>query len=237
MQHALGQMQISGPDAAQFLQGQLTCNILQLCENQPQLFAYCNRQGRVIASGRVTLVDGCYWLSLPSSMLQICLQHFKHYALFAKIEFTLPQQVSPSLNEDWPECDIRAGIASIYPSTTEKFLPHDLNYQLTGALDFHKGCYLGQEIIARMQYKAKLKYHCYFFTAKVDIVPQPGTAICDENHRLLGHIADSHRIDVFDIIGLAVLPLDSPPVLQVNLQQQQVELSLTQMRKQYHITN
>ncbi len=51
------------------------------------------------------------------------------------------------------------GIAWIDGSTSEEFLPHDLNLPNQGAVSFTKGCFTGQEVIARMQYKGKMKQH------------------------------------------------------------------------------
>ena len=63
--------------------------------------------------------------------------------------------------DEWLLADIQDGIATITEETSARFVPHRLNYQAIGALDFDKGCYLGQEIIARMHYRGQLKHHCY----------------------------------------------------------------------------
>ncbi len=71
---------------------------------------------------------------------------------------TCCQPVSPSA---WELLDIQAGLASVFAATSESFTPHQLNYQRVNAISFNKGCYTGQEIIARMQYLGKLKQHMY----------------------------------------------------------------------------
>ena len=58
----------------------------------------------------------------------------------------------------WHAQDIQAGLPMVYAATSEKFLPHYLNLPVLGGVSFQKGCYTGQEIIARMQYQGKLKY-------------------------------------------------------------------------------
>ncbi len=55
----------------------------------------------------------------------------------------------------WKMLDAQAGIPEIWPDTIEKFLPHNLNLPALGAVSFNKGCYCGQEIIARMEYRSK----------------------------------------------------------------------------------
>lgn len=57
----------------------------------------------------------------------------------------------------WQLLDIRGLIPQVWAETTEKFLPHHLNLPALNAVSFTKGCYCGQEIIARMEYKGKIK--------------------------------------------------------------------------------
>lgn len=58
---------------------------------------------------------------------------------------------------DWELAGLRRGIARITAKTTGELLPQQLNYDLTGHINFRKGCYPGQEVIARMHYKGKAK--------------------------------------------------------------------------------
>lgn len=61
--------------------------------------------------------------------------------------------------ELWRLADIRAGIGEVMPGTREQFTPQALNFPQVGAVSFRKGCYTGQEIVARLHYKGKLKNH------------------------------------------------------------------------------
>jgi len=86
--------------------------------------------------------------------------------------------LAPPANADlWALHDIRAGLPTVYPATRELFVPQMLNLHLIDGVSFHKGCYIGQEVVARMQYLGKLKRRMYW--AEVDAVPlpQPGTAL------------------------------------------------------------
>ena len=65
-----------------------------------------------------------------------------------------------SLSE-WQRLDIAAGIPVIDVATQEQFVPQMVNFDLIGAVDFKKGCYTGQEIVARSQYLGKLKRRMY----------------------------------------------------------------------------
>jgi hypothetical protein len=63
----------------------------------------------------------------------------------------------------WQLADLRDGEVNIKPEQTELFTPQLLNYDINGIIDYKKGCYTGQEIVARMHYRAEAKrrlYHC-----------------------------------------------------------------------------
>ena len=79
--------------------------------------------------------------------------------------------------ETWDLLDIRAGIPIITPATQEAFVPQMVNLDLIGGVSFDKGCYPGQEIVARMHYRGTLKQRMHL--AHVDGVeqPQPGEKI------------------------------------------------------------
>lgn len=80
--------------------------------------------------------------------------------------------------EAWKLLDIQALQPEIWLETTEKFLPHHLNLVALGAVSFTKGCYCGQEIVARMEHKGKtnyqLKMHSLPLTAATSV---PGTKL------------------------------------------------------------
>ncbi len=73
----------------------------------------------------------------------------------------------------WRLGDISAGIPSITSGVTESFVPQMINLQLIDALSFTKGCYPGQEIVARMQYLGKLKRHMCLFHMGADATTAP----------------------------------------------------------------
>lgn len=59
--------------------------------------------------------------------------------------------------EQWQWLDVQSGVAMINAATVEQFVPQMLNYELVGGVDFKKGCYPGQEIVARSQYRGTIK--------------------------------------------------------------------------------
>ncbi len=86
--------------------------------------------------------------------------------------------ISPSA---WELLDIQSGIPTIYPTTVDLILPHHANLSMLNGISFDKGCYLGQEVIARMQYRGKIKKHLYrAFVQECDKAPWPGAEILSE---------------------------------------------------------
>jgi len=76
--------------------------------------------------------------------------------------------------EHWEWLVIRAGIPVILPETQEQFVPQMVNLDLIGGVSFQKGCYPGQEIVARMHYRGTLKQRMYLANIAVHQHPQPG---------------------------------------------------------------
>jgi folate-binding protein YgfZ len=82
----------------------------------------------------------------------------------------------------WLLGQIRAGIGQVMPTTRELFIPQMLNLQAVGGVSFKKGCYTGQEIVARMQYLGKLKRRLYRLSLEAGEVPEPGTPLFSPTH-------------------------------------------------------
>lgn len=84
------------------------------------------------------------------------------------------EQVGPDF---WSLLDIRAGIPNVYDDTAEAFVPQMANLQLVDGVSFSKGCYTGQEIVARMQYLGTLKRRMYLAHIAAGERPAPGTEV------------------------------------------------------------
>lgn len=96
--------------------------------------------------------------------------------------------------EHWKCLDIAQGIPHIYLETSGKFLPHEINLDKLNAVSFNKGCYTGQEIIARMHYRGKLKSHLYIGKLNNTHSLKPGEPIfcLQDNHaRNVGTLVDA----------------------------------------------
>ena len=92
---------------------------------------------------------------------------------------TLWQRLAPSGvpvgPQAWIWLDIAAGVPRIDAAATEQFVPQMVNLELLNGVDFKKGCYPGQEIVARMHYLGRLKQRMY--RAHAESVVAPGTPI------------------------------------------------------------
>ena len=77
----------------------------------------------------------------------------------------------------WDLLEIRAGIPHISSATVEAFVPQMTNLQLINGVNFKKGCYPGQEVVARMQYLGKLKRRMYRVAIDTDATPADGSEL------------------------------------------------------------
>lgn len=78
---------------------------------------------------------------------------------------------------DWALLDILAGVPTVVEETSEKFVPQMLNLHALGAVSFEKGCYPGQEVVARMHYLGKLKRRMFRLAIHTQTPPQPGSPV------------------------------------------------------------
>ncbi|MGH8450024.1 YgfZ/GcvT domain-containing protein [Pseudomonas sp.] len=94
----------------------------------------------------------------------------------------LAAQLEEAELNEWLLGQIRAGIGQVMPQTRELFIPQMLNLQAVGGVSFKKGCYTGQEIVARMQYLGKLKRRQYRVALTDQALPEPGSEIFSPTH-------------------------------------------------------
>jgi tRNA-modifying protein YgfZ len=118
---------------------------------------------------------------------------------------------------------VRQGIAEVQAATREKYLPQDFNYQAIQAVNFKKGCYTGQEIVARMQYRGQLKKHIYRLVAKTPLNLSLGTMLFAGNaaEKPVAEVVASAPGEVLVITTEVVATSSSPlyePVTQTNFE-------------------
>ncbi len=86
----------------------------------------------------------------------------------------LSEKLCPSVSDSWRLQEIQAGVPTLYPQTMQAFVLQMSNLQLLDGVSFKKGCYPGQEVVARMQYLGKLKRRMYLAQIDSDQCPMPG---------------------------------------------------------------
>ena len=98
----------------------------------------------------------------------------------------------------WSLQEIRAGIPTVRPETVEAFVPQMANLQLIDGVSFTKGCYTGQEVVARMQYLGKLKRRMYLAHVASDTPPKPGDELFasgSQSGQGTGKVVDAQAAD------------------------------------------
>ncbi|HEY0683648.1 MAG TPA: hypothetical protein VGD45_15050 [Steroidobacter sp.] len=105
----------------------------------------------------------------------------------------------------WHLSQVRAGLPQVYPETHEAFVAQMLNIDLLGGISFEKGCYTGQEIIARAHFRGTVKRRMFLFHS-TGAVPAPGTRVlAGEQHAgdVVDAVATEDGCDILAVISLA----------------------------------
>ena len=130
---------------------------------------------------------------------------------------TLSKAARPAGSTCWDWLNIRAGIPVILEKTQEEFVPQMVNFDLIGGINFKKGCYPGQEIVARMHYLGKLKRRMYL--AHIDGDAKPGDDLYSEDMagQASGKIANAAPSPIGGYDVLAVMQIASHDAHEVHL--------------------
>lgn len=136
-----------------------------------------------------------------------------------KIWGSLKDEATPVGPPVWAWLDIMAGIPVVHPETSEAFVPQMANLEIVGGVNFKKGCYPGQEIVARMQYLGKLKQRMYRAHFEGDATPRPGDAVFapDFPGQSAGTIVAAQPAPVNGFDLLAVIQISSAEAGELHL--------------------
>lgn len=167
-----------GKDAESFLQAQLTADLTTLESGEAGFAGYCDPRGNVLALLRVMRRGDGLVLIASKSLVQPLLATLRKYVLRAEVRFEVITDAVVGISsgdeldyavtgeapptdhaaiEAWRLEELRSGIVWLGPETTAQFLPQMLGLERLGALSFRKGCFPGQEVIARVRYLGKVK--------------------------------------------------------------------------------
>ncbi|HZF23809.1 MAG TPA: folate-binding protein [Burkholderiales bacterium] len=214
-------LRFSGVDAQSFLQGQLTCDVLQVTPTAARYGGYCTPKGRLIADFLLMRTPQAYLMHLPADSWAMLAERLRKFVLRTKVEIgrettlraigiagpeavallrqsvgepprlalesvqyasatllrlpgaaflaiapqpdmaglwdLLARQATPAGMDCWNWLQIHAGIPWISAATREQFVPQMVALDAIGGVDFQKGCYPGQEIVARTHYLGEVK--------------------------------------------------------------------------------
>ena len=175
-------LELRGPDAADFLQGYLTADLARISVETALPMAYCNIKGRVHASGWVVGEQSRVRLVVHASVAEGLAADLGRYLVFAKSKLSAP---APSVSfsarrtpdavalpptthfatfgaeDDGHDAFARAcaesGFVVVAEGVSQAFLPQMIGLTEAGAVSFSKGCYLGQEVVARAEHRGAVK--------------------------------------------------------------------------------
>lgn len=226
-----------GPDAASFLHGQLSQDVLHQPANALRLAAYCSAKGRMQATAWVMRPEpDRAWLLTDAGVMPAWLKRLSMFVLRAQVKLRAaehaaapwglagtqvaqvcpaalalePRQVCawaegllarlddvqgvprwlwvgpssaagwlqglPQLPEGaWAWMEVASAVARVSPATVDQFVPQMVNFEQVGGVNFQKGCYPGQEVVARSQYRGSVKRRAQL--ALVQDQAQPGQEV------------------------------------------------------------
>ena len=255
-----GLLLVSGEDAAAFLQGQLSNDVLALAEGDAQITSWCSPKGRMLVTPLLWKGKQGYFLQMPRSLQPAIQKRLQMFILRSKVTLTdlsadwvkigvaginsnaleanihavfgaVPPRVMSSIHSDsgrvirlsltrfeiiasaenaieiwkkltpdvakvgagvWDLQAIRDGVVQVLPETQDQFVPQAANFELIGGVNFKKGCYPGQEIVARTQYRGILKRRLVRVHGESSELPKPGESIYapEFGEQAAGHIAN-----------------------------------------------
>lgn len=194
---ARGLIELRGEDSLKFLQGQVTCDLSELKPNQRVAGCHCTPKGRVIfLFSAQLLADDHLVLETHPSIVDTAVASLKKYAVFFKTEVA---DISSQFIDSPAQLNnlqrLQAGIPDITEATTDLFIPQMLNLDLLNFISFKKGCYTGQEVVARAHYLGKVKRRMYRLLLSQDYCPAPGETIHDLDDKAMGTVVNAQFSD------------------------------------------
>ncbi|HEY7944443.1 MAG TPA: folate-binding protein [Casimicrobiaceae bacterium] len=266
-------LQVAGPDATVFLQGQFTNDVAVLAPDAAEYGAWCSPKGRMLVNFLIRRSgEASYELVLPASLCDTIAKRLRMFVLRSRVTVSdassatvrlgvggpgaseairtalgsapavhraavhgeaiivalpgpryvvaagpdgasacwtrLAHAARPAGFATWRWLTIRAGIPVINPATADLFVPQAVNWDALGGISFQKGCYAGQEIVARTQYLGRLKERLAL--AHLDAAPpEPGARLYSTafGEQACGTIVDAAHAPGGGSDALAVLQI------------------------------
>lgn len=220
LQPELALIRVTGKDARSFLHAQTTQALKDLPATGHRLAAWLNAKGRVRALFEVVADDDTLWLVLPADNRDYVVSELGRYVLRADVKLEAADAVNRPeslVNFDSEPTDIgtleeiRRGIPMITAALRERYVPQMLNLDRLDAVSFTKGCYPGQEIVARAANLGEVKRRIRHFSTAAGERPAIGDAIVTGDGKSAGEINRVAANGIgFEV--LAVVPIDAEPL-------------------------
>ena len=115
-------------------------------------------------------------------------------------------------DERWRRLDLESGLPFVRAGSAGQFAPQHLNLDLLDAVSFDKGCYPGQEVVARMRYRGRIKHRTYLLRFPDGAAPEPGAELFPAaagETRPCGHVADACPLPDGGWLALAAVRIAS----------------------------
>ncbi len=166
-------LSLSGVDTEKFLQGQVTVDVTKIGNDEFRPTAICDLKGRIAFGLWLTRQDAEQFdVVISTDLLDAFKAHIRKYGAFSKMKASDSQDIYPAtingsanfqVNEtattidEWKKTAIAQGAAWITAENAGLFQPQEIRLHQRAGVDYDKGCYLGQEIVARLYFRAKPK--------------------------------------------------------------------------------
>ena len=111
--------------------------------------------------------------------------------------------------DDWALAEVRAGRPLIVQSTQDQFVPQMVNLELSGGVDFRKGCYPGQEIVARAQYRGAVKRRMYLVRGAA-LKPGQDLFADDSPGQASGKVVNAAGAESLAVLPISAVEAKSP---------------------------
>lgn len=174
------QLTLQGADAEKFLQGQLTCDVTKLGLSY-QAAAISNLKGRIEFGIWIKKqAEQQFDIVISADCSDGLHAHLNKFGAFSKFDTSTPIAIYPCVLDDnptfshtdthntpedtqaWMHCSLAQGNYWIVAATQGEFQPQELRLHQRGGMDYDKGCYLGQEVIARIYFKSAPKAFLHY---------------------------------------------------------------------------
>ncbi len=188
----LAALRVTGEDARDFLHGQFCGDVRALDVGEALLTAWLSPKGRALNLVQVLRTDDAFWLLLPAAQAAAFAKRLRMFVLRARVQVedgsaettaALAARLGvPVRSADEAALDlVRAGLPTLDATLSDAFLPQELNLDLLAGVSFNKGCYPGQEIVARVKFRGSVKRRVQRFALDTDTPPTPGTRVAGDD--------------------------------------------------------